>query len=137
MADPFTILGTASSIVALLEFSWKLLAETHAIYKSQAGQSDDHLFLADITEDVSRLNKKIVASPSCSADLDDLVQKSGKIAAELLAALAALQAKDGTVWKSFTVALKDVWNKGKIETFSQRLAKLQSRVASHIQMEIM
>lgn len=137
MADPFTALGTASSIITLLEVAWKLLAETHSVYKSAAGQSDDCVFLSVIAEDVTRLNDKIVATPACSDDLQDLVGKSSKVAEELLKALSELQAKDATVWKSFTVALKEVWNKGKIEAFSQRLAKIQSRVASHIQLEIL
>lgn len=137
MADPFTALGTASSIITLLELAWKLLAETHSVYKSAAGQSDDNLFLSAIAEDVTRLNNNIVASSACSNDLRDLIDMSRKVGEELLGALNGLQAKDATVWKSFTVALKDVWNKGKIETFSKRLMKLQSRVASHIQQEIL
>lgn len=136
MADPFTILGTASSIVSLLELAWKLLAETHSVYRS-AGQSGDNIFLSIIADDVSRLNDKIVASPACNADLQDLVQKSRKITEELLEALGELQVKDATVWKSFTVALKEVWKRGKIEAFSARLAKLQTQVASHIQLEIL
>lgn len=137
MADPFTALGTASSIITLLELAWKLLAETHSVYKSAVGQSDDNLFLSAIAEDVTRLNNNIVASSACSNELRDLVDMSRKVGEELLGALNELQAKDRTVWKSFTVALKDVWNKGKIETFSKRLMKLQSRVASHIQQEIL
>lgn len=137
MADPFTALGTASSIITLLELAWKLLAETHSVYKSAVGQSDDNLFLSAIAEDVTRLNDNIVASSTCSNELRDLVDMSRKVGEELLGALHELQAKDGTVWKSFTVALKDVWNKSKIETFSKRLMKLQSCVASHIQQEIL
>lgn len=137
MADPFTVLGTASSIITLVEFTWKLLAETHSVYKSAAGQSDDNVFLSVITEDLTRFNDKIVASPECSDDLRDIADKSRRVAWELLGALSELQAKDATVWKSFTVALKDVWSKGKIEALSKRLEKLQRRVASHIQLDIL
>lgn len=137
MADPFTVLGTASSVITFVEFTWKLLSGTRSVYKSAAGQSDENVFISVITEDVSRLNDKIVASPECSNDLRDIADKSRKVACELLGALRELQAKDATVWKSFKVALKDVWSKGKIEALSQRLEKLQRRVASHIQLDIL
>jgi hypothetical protein len=138
MVDPFTVLGTTSSILALLEFCWKLLGDTRTIYKSATGESEDKEVLSAIAEDVSRLGDAITVSHPCGNDLEVLVNKSQKIAKDLLQALAALKVQGNkTTWKCFMVALKDVWRKGKIEAFSQRLAKLQVQVATHVQMLIL
>ncbi|KAK5663818.1 hypothetical protein OQA88_21 [Cercophora sp. LCS_1] len=136
MADPFTVLGATSSIITLVEFSWKLLSSAETVY--QLGESEDHAVLSTIAEDVKRLATPIVASPDHDQSLRDLVEQSVSIAQDLLEALEALKIQgEITVWKSFLVALKDVWKKKKIEAFSHRLAKLQSQVASHVQMVIL
>jgi hypothetical protein len=138
MPDPFTVLGTASSIIAFLEFSWKLLADTRTIYKSATGENEDNQILSIIAEDISRLGYAIIVSSAAGDDLQVLVKESQKIAQDLLEALTTLKVQGkNTTWKCFMVALKEVWRKGKIEAFSQRLAKLQAQVASHVQMLIL
>lgn len=138
MSDPFTALGAASSIVALLEFAWKLLANTKKICTTATGETDDQATLSAIAEDVSRLGDAITISPRCEQDLMNLVKESKKVALDLLEALAELKVQgENSVWKSFAVALRTVWKKGKIEAFSYRLAKLQGQVASHVQLMIL
>ncbi|KAM0552653.1 hypothetical protein ACHAPJ_007750 [Fusarium lateritium] len=135
MADPLTALGTASAIITLLEFSWKILSNTKNVYQSATGQNDDNLVLAIVARDVKSLGDNIIASTFTENDMEDLVRTSQDIAEDLLKAIDNLKVKgDRTVWKSFTIALKDVWGKRKVEEFSRRLAKLQLQVASHIQL---
>ncbi|RSL42514.1 hypothetical protein CEP51_016472 [Fusarium floridanum] len=145
MADPLTALGTASAIITFLEFSWKLLANTRAVYQSATGlyaskngENDENMLLALVAKDVKTLGDAVIASPAAGNDMEDLVRTSQGIAEDLLKALDKLKVKgDKTVWKSVTVALKDVWGKSKVEDFSRRLAKLQVQVASHIQLSLL
>ncbi|KAK1752365.1 hypothetical protein QBC47DRAFT_306088 [Echria macrotheca] len=136
MADPFTVLGATSSILTLVEFSWKLLSSAAAVYRT--GESKDHAVLSTIAADIRQLAAPIVASPEYDQSLRDMIKESEAIAKALLDALEALKIQGkATVWKSFMVALKDVWKRKDIDAFSQRLVKLQSQVASHVQMVVM
>ena len=138
MADPISSLGTATNIITLVEFTWKLLTSTKNVYQSATGENENNLVLAMVAEDIKNLSDAIDASPGNGKDMQTLVQTSRKIAGELLKALDHLKVKGKkTVWKSLTVALKDVWHKGKIEEFSQRLAQLQAQVASHMQISLL
>ncbi|KIL85966.1 hypothetical protein FAVG1_10935 [Fusarium avenaceum] len=135
MVDPLTALGTASAIITLVEFSSKILTNTKAIYQSATGQNDDTIVLAIVARDVGILGDAITASSWTDNNMNDLVYTSQEIARDLLQAIDKLKVKgDKTVWKSFRLALKDVWTKRKLESFSQRLATLQAQVASHIQL---
>ncbi|KAI1256787.1 hypothetical protein MGN70_001913 [Eutypa lata] len=138
MADPISSLGTATNIITLVEFTWKLLTNTKNVYQSATGENENNLVLAVVAEDIKNLSDAIDASPGSGKDMQTLVQTSRKIAGELLKALDHLKVKGKkTVWKSLTVALKDVWHRGKIEEFSQRLAQLQAQVASHMQISLL
>lgn len=138
MADPLAALGAASSIITLIEFSWKLFSSTKEVYQSATGQNEDNLVLEIVTKDVTRLNESINSSSSgLDSDLKALIKEARKVSDDLLKALDRLKAKHGTtVWTSFHVALKDVWKKDQIEGFSRRLARLQNQVASHIQLRL-
>ena len=97
-----------------------------------------------VAEDIKKLSDIIDASPGGSGkDMQTLVQTFQKIAGRgraggLPKALSHLKVRGKkTVWKSLTVALKDVWHRSKIEGFSQRLAQLQAQVASHMQISLL
>ncbi|KAI1655760.1 hypothetical protein F4813DRAFT_152812 [Daldinia decipiens] len=138
MADPFTALGTASSIITFVEFTWKLLTNTHTIYKSATGETEDSTTLSIIAKDVASLGAAIIASPGCEYELQILVKEAQSIAHDLLEALNKLKGQGAkTVWKSFVVALKEVWQGSQVEAFSQRLTKFQTQIALHIQMSIL
>ncbi len=127
-----------SSIIALLEFSWKLLADTRTIYKSATGVGEDHALLSTIAEDVRRLSDTITCSPASCDDLKALVAESRAVAEHLLKVVTKLQVQgEKNAWNSFRAALKSVWKRGEIEAFSQRLAKLQGQIASHVQLLIL
>ena len=136
--DPFTVLGTASSIITLLEFTWKLFGDTKMIYKSATSESEDNAVLSTIAEDVARLGDAVILLLECGDSLRVLINDAQGIARDLCGALNRLKVQGTkTVWKSFVVALKDVWGRRDIETFSHRLAKLQQQIASHIQTQIL
>jgi hypothetical protein len=138
MSDPFSVLSTTSSIISLLEFAWTLLAETRTIYKSAGGATEECVVLTAVANDIKFLNEAIIVSPSCGINLLKLVEESRIIADELLDAVDSLTVKgNNNAWKSFTVALKQVWKKGKLEEFSKRLSWIQGQVASNVQFMIL
>lgn len=138
MSDPFSVLSTTSGIVSLLEFTWKLLAETRTIYKSAEGTTEECIVLSTVANDVKFLGNAITDSPSCDESLLKLVQESRRIAEELLKAVESLTVKgDNNSWKSFAVAPKQVWKKGKLEEFSKRLSWIKGQVASNVQVMIL
>lgn len=138
MADPFIALGVAGNIVALLEFSWNLLAETRTIYKSATGAGENNALLSTIANDVTRLSDAINLSPASGDDLKALVLESRGIAKDLLEAVTRLKVQgENNTWKSFKAALKSVWKRGEIEAFSRRLAMVQGQIASHVQLLIL
>lgn len=138
MSDPFSVLSTTSGIISLLEFTWKLLAETRTIYRSSVGTTEECIVLSTVANDVKSLGKAITDSPSCGEGLLKLVEESRRIVDELLAAVDSLTVKgDKNAWKSFAAALKQVWKKGKLEEFSKRLSWIQGQVASNVQVMIL
>ncbi|KAI2778896.1 hypothetical protein F4815DRAFT_227104 [Daldinia loculata] len=135
MADPFTALGTASSILTFVEFTWKLFASTYTIYKSATGENEDTTTLLTITKDVTRFGDAIILVPGCEDDLRVLVEEAQSIARDLHEALSKLKVRGtNTGWKSFKAALKEVWQSSQVKTFSERLSKLQTQIILHIQM---
>ncbi|PNP59000.1 hypothetical protein THARTR1_01248 [Trichoderma harzianum] len=138
MVDSLNLLGTTRDITDLLEFIWKLLADTQDIYVSADGQHTNHTTISTIANDVHRLGDIITVSVADDDTLKGLVKESKKIATDLLKALDQLKVQGrNTVWKSFMLALKNVWKDRNIQAFSHRLATLQSQVACHCQAVIL
>jgi hypothetical protein len=90
--DAFTAIGLASNIVQFVDFSWKLIAESRAIYKSSEGASEENLTLSAITNDVAKLSNAIRAS-SYDDQLEPMAKECTAIAKELSDALDKLTAK--------------------------------------------
>ncbi|KAF2464920.1 uncharacterized protein BDR25DRAFT_241210, partial [Lindgomyces ingoldianus] len=131
--DAFTAIGLAGNIVQFVDFSWKLIAGCRVIYKSSEGASDETLTLGSIANDVVRLSNAIGVS-SYDDQLEPMAKECTAIAKELSDALNKLTAKSQrTMWISFSIALKEVWRKGKIEGICNRLGKVQAQLAVHIQ----
>jgi hypothetical protein len=91
MSDPFAILGTAGSVLTLVEFAWKLLADTRKIYKSASGENAGNAVLSTITEDVTRLGDTLALSSSYDDYLRALVEEAQSVARNLLEVLNKLK----------------------------------------------
>ncbi|KAK6955382.1 hypothetical protein Daesc_003017 [Daldinia eschscholtzii] len=134
MADPFTALGTASSILTLVEFTWKLLTNTYTTYKSTTGGDDSNRILSLIAEDVTRFAEAISMAHDCEDGLRELVEEARSISRELLEVLEKLQVRGiKTAWKSFVVTLNELWQSSEVKTLSERLIKLQNAIIFHMQ----
>jgi hypothetical protein len=134
MADPFAALGLAGNIITLIDFTWKLFAGAHTIYRSHAGTSDENVVLEVIVRDISSLSGAVIVEQARSEKLQLLAAESKRVAEELLHALEKLKAKGrNTRWGSLKAALKEVWSRGEIENLEKSLSKLQAQVTAHIQ----
>jgi len=135
--DPLTSIGLASSLVQFVDFSCKLFQGTKSIYKSATGLSEENACLHLIVADVRRLINGIEPSENHPEDLRPLATEIKRLSEELLGALEALRIKEKkTKWKSFLLAMKEVWNKEKIAGMSERLSRLQVQLNTHIQIQI-
>jgi hypothetical protein len=131
--DPITALGIAGNVVTFVDFAWTVLSEARTIYRSSDGASDEAGFLDTLVSDVRRQHNGLISDPTAPKDLLTLIDKSKRIASELLKALADLQAQPKrSKWKSFVAALKEVWGKNKTESLLNRLLNLQGQINSHL-----
>jgi hypothetical protein len=131
--DAFTALGLASNIVQFVDFSWKLVAESRAIYKSSEGASHENLTLIAIANNVAALSNAIEVSTDDS-QLEKLAKECKTIGKELSDALDELRANGKrTMWTSFSIALKEIWKKGKVDRIYNRLGKVQAQMAIYLQ----
>lgn len=132
--DLFSALGLASNIISLVDFTWKLVAGTQAIYQSQSGTSEENAVLEIITRDMRRLGDAIVIDDAHSGALHTLAVESKNIADQLLRAMDKLRAKSRhSSWASFKAALRDVWSRSEIQALYRRLSELQKQITIHIQ----
>ena len=59
------------------------------------------------------------------------------MAESLLEALEKFEIKGPkTKWKSFLVALKEIWSESKIKAMSTKLTEMQTQFSTHVHMEM-
>ncbi|KAK3324530.1 hypothetical protein B0T19DRAFT_486683 [Cercophora scortea] len=136
MDGPFTVLGLAGNIVKFVDFTWRLFAETHTIYNSTSGLSQENADLETIARHLTQLTLELSASPSSTKELRGLSHECQAIAQELCDAISRLKPRAGDgikTWASFTAALRAVWKQGKITHLCNRLSKMQVQLAAHVQ----
>lgn len=125
MLDPLTSLCLASSLAQFVDFSCKLFQGTKSIYKSAIGSSEENACLHLIAADVRRLSSDIEVLESHPEALRVLAIETKRVSDELLGVLEDLRIKEKkTKWRSFLLAVKEIWNKEKIAEISERLSKL-------------
>lgn len=135
--EALAALGVASSATQFVDFTWKLITETHTIRKSADGVGDDALLLDTVLNDVEHLIDQLEKEKSLPSSLQKLVSQSCKIAAELRAAIQLLKAdKKNSTWASFQAALRQVSKKGELESLTNNLSHLQSQIAQHVLVEL-
>ncbi|KAK3687825.1 hypothetical protein B0T22DRAFT_489643 [Podospora appendiculata] len=135
--EPFAVLGLAGHIVKFVDFTWRLFAETHAIYNSTSGLSQENTELETIARHLIQLTGDLGASQESSTkELRGLAEECQAIAQELRHAISRLKRRDSDgikTWASFTAALHAVWKQGKITHLCNRLSKMQVQLAAHVQ----
>ena len=134
--DPVTAISLAGSIVALVDFSWKLFASTKEIHRSSDGSSESSSTLEEVAKDVMYLNHQLTA-PSTAGVIPDqmknLIKQSKRVADELLDVLNRIRSKSQRrTWASFAQALKTVCAKGHIDELTNRINHLGGQIQTHL-----
>jgi len=135
--DVWTALGLASNIVQFVDFTSKLVSGSREIFNSRDGVSDRTRALQAIATDLSHLTGDLTISTSRGTTfvgemLRGLAFECQNVAAELQKALSSLQTKDKTRWKSFLIALQEVWRRDEIARMTGRLDALQRELNTHL-----
>lgn len=137
MAEALAALGIACNVLAVVDFTWTLLTEAREIYKAESGASDNVIFLESIVKDIKDHDDQLADSHTKDESLQNLIEASREIAAQLSAALNSMKRK-GRVskWKSFKAALEEVWGDDKVKGLAEKVSTLQTRIARHLLMSI-
>ncbi|KAL2060353.1 hypothetical protein VTL71DRAFT_9748 [Oculimacula yallundae] len=135
--------GIVVNVIQLVDFTSKLVAGGHEIYKSADGQLVEHSEIQKITVRLSTASKKVAddlsslkSKRSLTSSEQELVQlghECVEIATELHDALEKLKV-GGKVGKrqSFRQALLTVWHKDKIEGLEKRLDRFRQQLVTEI-----
>lgn len=134
--EPLSALSAAGNILQFVEFAFRLLLETRTIYKSANGLGTQNTTLSLIAKDTYDLCDAISALVGAgNSPVASLLDEGQQMAAALLNAIHRLQAKgECTKWKSFKTALKQIWSQKDIDEFAGNLVKIQTQLASRMQM---
>jgi hypothetical protein len=136
--DPFAALGVAGNIIQFVDFAFKLISESREIHHATDGMGADVRLLDLIIIDVVHHNQRIASSNSQDSALQRLIQECHILGGELLDGLNKLKGCEGqSKWASLVIALKRVWKQNKIDSLSDRIAKVQARIAHHVQYKIL
>ena len=57
--DPLTALGLAANIVQFVDFTSKLISQSHEIYRSADGALEDHVALENVANNLSKLSDEL------------------------------------------------------------------------------
>ena len=132
--DSFTALSAAGNIIQFVDFSCKLIHNAYCITKSASGASETTIELTAIAHDVQRLSDAIDTSGVYPSQLKNIATQCKLRADELLQILDSLRSHGKhSRWKSFLVALKEIWGQDKINNFVQRLNMLQNQLTLSMQ----
>ncbi|KAH8896909.1 hypothetical protein GQ53DRAFT_838351 [Thozetella sp. PMI_491] len=136
--DPFTALGFASNIVSFLDFTCGLVSGTWAIYRSATGSSERTHELRTIAADLQSLTEDLTISidrgtTRVGAGLRTIAFDCQSVSKDLQRVLSTLETSGkATVWKSFLVALAEVWRTDQVANLGTRLDALQRELNTHL-----
>jgi hypothetical protein len=135
--DPISALGLASNIIQVVDFSTRIIARGHELYRSADGRTKEHAVLDSATASLSELYDSLGALRvsgvgNWTAADKQLVQlrKETKIAVrELRNALDEVALKIGHGnFQSIYQALKLIWNEAEINGLTTRLDSIRNQV---------
>lgn len=143
VAETLAAIGLAGNIVQFLDFSVKLLKQSHDIYRSTLGASDDivdaEIAIKDLMHATQRLRISLHPPETSSTltaaetSLDELRQRCFETGQEFLKLLNKLTIKGHcTRWKSIKLALAKEWKDGTFKELERWLTGLREEMHFHV-----
>lgn len=131
--EPISTIGLAGNIIQFLDFTVKIISESHEAYYSAVGTKAEFVELEAIAKHIRGFTPSFHAENSVAhpADTFNDVQKSClAVASELLGTINQLKVQPGPHrrWRSFQHAMRSVWKKDKIHGLQMRLGELRNQM---------
>lgn len=136
--DPVSALGLASAVVAIVDFSWKLVTGAWEIHQSLEGATAENAHLEDVTGRLESLMQALTADvPVKTAAERNILHlaKECKQDAETLRALLMEMKAPGrrrSLWKSLNAKWKTVLNKREVAQLKVRIQESRDNIQVHI-----
>lgn len=136
--DPISALGLASSILAIIDFSWELITGTVEIYRSTDGSSDENARLEDVTSDLRALAESLEqgnpVKTQAERNLKRLAGDCREDAQTLLDLLESMNVTGSrrTLWRSLQAKWKSLREKDKVKELKQNLQESRSEILMNI-----
>ncbi|KAH7367076.1 hypothetical protein B0T11DRAFT_50133 [Plectosphaerella cucumerina] len=126
--DPVSAAGFASSIITFIDFSFKLVQGSAALYQSATGTSAENAAIGTIVDDLRNVTDAIAQPPTPETDsqhwrdLRKLAADCNGVSKELADILETLKRKEGNkAWRSLEAAWKSMRKSKEIAAIEERL----------------
>lgn len=126
--DPVSAAGFASSIITFIDFSFKLVQGSAALYQSATGTSAENAAIGTIVDDLRNVTDAIARPPTPETDsqhwreLRKLAADCNGVSKELAEILETLKRKEGNkAWRSLEAAWKSMRKSKEIANIEERL----------------
>ncbi|OJJ72102.1 hypothetical protein ASPBRDRAFT_55333 [Aspergillus brasiliensis CBS 101740] len=130
--DPLTAAGLASSIIAFVDFTSKVLSRCQKLYRSASGATTENLELEHLATTIRQLAEE-TRSTKEDEILESLSSQCISMLNELIALLNSVKVKsDRRGWASIHQALKSVWKQSDVDNLQQRLNRIQAQLYNRL-----
>lgn len=141
--EPLTTLSIVTSVVQLIDFGSKIIANTRAVYKTADGITQETRSLSLVASDIQDLTATLQKSlqeassgaPLCTDAkvLDQLGRECAAVAGELLDYLKAFSTTTKpSVWRSVDIAFRVVWTKPRRDGLMAQLQNLRAQFLGRV-----
>ena len=129
--DPITAVSTAASILAFVDFSWKLVTGAKELYQSPSGQSAQDAQLKEIVIDLQQAADDLAADGNeedskHNKSLQKLASGCVDLSEDLVKVLRSLRNERQSMWGSVKVQFVGMWMRKRNE-----IADLQRRIGNY------
>lgn len=128
--DPVTAIGLASSILAFVEFSFKVVSGTLEVVKSGNTAENAHVgvIVDDLYDVAGGLQNRLRHSTHADA-LNGLASECVAISEDIKALLQRLKVEAGSSkWKAVSVTIRSMRKKGDVAEMEKKLDRCRSQI---------
>lgn len=132
--DPLSAIAFAGTILAFVDFSWKVLTGTCDVYQSAKGMSEQNVQISDVIDELRSVAEDLDEAPSGNNKHEKALRRLGsecsELAGELMGLLKKLKRGDkkNSLWSSFRVTLRSMRKAHDVEDMMERLVEYRSEI---------